>query len=62
LTNHLHNVFGRGTVDGMGYKPLPYPRFVSGGSTVSARLQNLEATARRIWLAFLGVQIFREDA
>lgn len=62
LTNQLHNVFGRATGTDFGYKPLPYPRFVSGGSTVSARLQNLEATARRIWLIFLGVQIFREDA
>lgn len=62
LTQQLHNVAGRATVDGMGYKPFVYPRFVSGGSTVSARLQNLEATARRIWLSFHGVQIFREDA
>jgi len=56
----LHNVAGRGTVDGMGYRPLPYPRFVSGGSTVTVRLQNLEATARRIWIGFPGVQIFRD--
>lgn len=58
-TQHLHNIAGRGTVDGMGYRPLPYPRFTSGGSTVTVRLQNLEATARRIWITFHGVQIFR---
>lgn len=55
----LHTVAGRGSVDGLGYRPLPYPRFVSGGSSVTVRLQNLEATARRIWISFPGVQIFR---
>lgn len=56
---HLHNVAGRGSVGNPNYTPLPYPRFVSGGSTVTVRLDNLEATARRLWILFHGVQIFR---
>lgn len=55
---HLHNVAGRGTVDAMGYRPLPYPRLVTAASAVTVELTNLEATARRIWISFHGVKIF----
>lgn len=55
----LHNVVGRGSVDGQGFRPLKYPRFVVGGSTVRVEATNLEATARRLWITFHGVKIFR---
>lgn len=54
----LHNVVGRGSVDGLGYRPLPYPRFIQGASEVSVECTNLEGTNRRLWIAFHGCKIF----
>lgn len=56
---HLHNIAGRGSVDGLGYRPLPYPRFVQGATEVTVELTNLEANARRLWLIFHGCKIYR---
>jgi len=55
----LHNVAGRGNVDGLGYRPLVYPRFIQGGTEVNVELTNLEATARRVWMSFHGCKIYR---
>jgi len=55
----LHNVAGRGSSDGQGYRPLRHPRLVVGGSTVTVEANNLEATARRLWIDFHGAKIFR---
>lgn len=56
---HLHNIAGRGTVDGLGYRPLVYPRFIQGATEVSVELTNLEATGRRVWMSFHGCKIYR---
>lgn len=55
----LHNFAGRGSVDGLGYRPLTYPRFVQGATEVAVELTNLEANARRVWMAFHGCKIYR---
>jgi hypothetical protein len=56
---HLDNVAGRMTVDGRGPHKLLQPRWVKGGSALTVFLTNLEANARRIWITFHGVKIFR---
>lgn len=60
---HAGNLFGRMVANansaGPGPFTLPYPRFIQGGQTVTVRLTNLEANARRVWLAFHGAQIDR---
>ena len=58
---HAANLFGRLAVNGPGVFHLPYPQFVPGGTTVTARINNLEATARRIWMSFHGVSIYRDQ-
>jgi hypothetical protein len=58
-SQHLNNVAGRGSVDGLGYRPLPYPRFVQGATQVLVELTNLEASARRVWITFHGCKLYR---
>jgi hypothetical protein len=55
---HAGNLFGRNVVDGAGPLKLPYPQIVRPGETVIVTAQNLENNARRIWMGFLGVQVF----
>jgi hypothetical protein len=55
---HAANLFGRSPVLGRP-TPLPWPQLVLGGDTVTVLVTNLEANARRIWMSFFGVQIFR---
>lgn len=62
LAQNLGNVAGRQTVDGAGPYRLAYPRLVVAGSAVTVELTNLEATARRLWIAFHGMKIFRNRA
>ena len=57
---HAANIFGRMAVDGRGVHHLPYPRLVKPGSVVRVLLNNLEANARRIWITFHGVQLYRD--
>lgn len=57
---HAANLFGRMANDGTGPKPLEYAQLVPGGETVVVTLNNLEATARRIWITFHGVKIFKD--
>ncbi len=57
---HAANLFGRMAVNGPGVFELPYPQFVPGGTTVTARINNLEANARRVWMSFHGVHIFKD--
>lgn len=59
---HAGNLFGRMTGDGHGPYVLPYPQFVAGGSTVSVRINNLESTARRVWMEFSGTLIYRNQS
>lgn len=58
---HLHNVFGRPSFDGAGSHVLKAPRFIPATSTVTVQLTNLEATARRYWLAFIGVKVYKNQ-
>lgn len=55
---HAANMFGRMANDGTGPHMLEYGQFVPGGETVTVTLNNLEATARRVWITFHGVKIF----
>lgn len=57
---HAANFFGRSPVNGQP-TPLPWPQLVLGGETVQVLATNLEANARRIWMQFHGVLIFRGD-
>lgn len=57
---HGANVFGRMANDGGGPKPLEYGQLIPGGETVTVTLNNLEANARRVWITFHGVKIFRD--
>ena len=57
---HAGNLFGRMSVDGAGPKHLEYGQLVPGGETITVSLNNLEAFARRIWITFHGVKIFRD--
>ncbi len=58
-TQNLGNVAGRMTVDGAGPYILEHPRWCNAGAQVIVSLTNLEATARRIWLAFHGCRVYR---
>ena len=57
---HFGNVVGRMDVDGAGPKYLEFGQLVQGGETITVTLNNLEANARRIWISFHGVKIFRD--
>lgn len=57
---NFHNIFGRGNVDAQGMRVLPYPRFVEASSVVTVEATNLDANARRFWLSFHGLKIFRD--
>lgn len=51
---HFENVFGTAQQPAI----WPIPKLLSAGSTFSAQLQNLEATARNVRLTFLGFKVF----
>ncbi|MGH7177673.1 MAG: hypothetical protein ACREJC_09860 [Tepidisphaeraceae bacterium] len=51
---HFENVFGTAQEPAI----WPIPKLLAAGSTFSAQLQNLEATARNVRLAFLGFKVF----
>jgi len=51
---HFENVFGTAQEPAI----WPIPKLLSAGSTFSAQLQNLEATARNCRLTFLGFKVF----
>lgn len=51
---HFENIFGTAQEPAI----WPIPKLLAAGSTFSAQLQNLEATARNVRLAFLGFKIF----
>lgn len=58
-SQHMGNVVGRNVVDGHGPLELARPRWIPAGSAVTVILQNLEATARRIWISFHGDKVYR---
>lgn len=51
---HVESLFG----DAQDPYEWPYPKLMSPGSTLTVQLQNLEATARNVRLAFHGMKIF----
>lgn len=51
---HFENVFGTAQEPAI----WPIPKVLPAASTFNAQLQNLEATARNVRLAFLGFKIF----
>lgn len=51
---HFENVFGTAQEPAI----WPIPKLLAAGSTFSAQLQNLEATARNVRLCFLGFKVF----
>lgn len=56
----LGNVAGRGSqADSAGPMILPHPRWVQAGSQVTVQATNLEATARRLWIGFIGCKVYR---
>lgn len=57
---HAGNFFGRSPVNGMPTE-LPWPQLVLGGETITCLATNLEANARRIWMSFFGVLIYRRQ-
>ena len=56
---HITNMAGKNAVNGAGPTVLEVPRWVQASSTVTVELTNLEATDRRLWLAFRGCKIYR---
>lgn len=58
-TQHMGNVTQRMTVDGQGPWILECPRWINAASQVTVTVTNLEATDRRLWLAFHGAKIYR---
>ena len=55
---HYHNIFG--TAEEPAY--WSFPKLLRAGSTFSVTLQNLEATDRRVRIAFAGFKVFPMDA
>lgn len=51
---HMDNLFGTVQLPAM----WTYPKFVSGASSLSIQLQNLEATDRNVRMSFLGFKVF----
>lgn len=60
---HLSNIVGRGAISaagGVAPIPLDHPRFIPAASAVTVQLTNLDgANARRVWLSFRGIKIYR---
>ena len=56
---HIANVFGRNAVNGPGPTACDVPRWIAANATVTGQFQNLEATDRRLMLAFRGVKVYR---
>ena len=53
------NICGKMSVNGFGPGVLEVPRWVPAASTVTGEATNLEATDRRLWIAFRGCKIYR---
>lgn len=55
---HFLNLFGRGSSGDGRFNFLTLPRHIDPGGTVAAQIENLEATARHIRLAFHGIRVY----
>jgi len=51
---HVNNIFGTAQLPAV----WPFPKIMAPSSTLSATLQNLEATARNVRLSFWGFKVF----
>lgn len=55
---HFLNVFGRGAVGDGRINYLELPRLIDPGANISVTLENLDATARHVRLAFRGFRVY----